>query len=78
MTAVYAIPSNARVVEQVGQNATIEDVTVNGDQATINWTSRVDGRSGPGTTNLRRVDRRWLLSGAGSTPGGGAGAERGS
>ncbi|TWF81553.1 hypothetical protein FHX44_117498 [Pseudonocardia hierapolitana] len=77
MTAVYAIPSNARVVEQVGQNATIEDVTVNGDQATVNWTSKVNGRSGPGTTNLRRVDGRWLLSGSGTTPGGGAGAASG-
>jgi hypothetical protein len=77
MTAVYAIPENARVVEQVGQNATIQDVTVNGAQATIRWTSKVGGRSGPGTTHLRRVDGRWLLSGAATAPGGGAGAGSG-
>jgi hypothetical protein len=66
MTAVYAIPENARVVEQAAQNASIEGVTVNGDQATLSWTSKVNGRAGPGTTHLRRVDGRWLLSGTGA------------
>jgi hypothetical protein len=74
MTAVYAIPENARVVEQAGQNATIEDVTVNGDLATLEWTSKVNGRTGPGTTHLRRVDGKWLLSGTGPGTGAGAGA----
>jgi hypothetical protein len=72
MTAVYAIPENARVVEQAGQNAKIDQVRVNGDQAVISWTSKVNGRTGPGTTHLRRVDGRWLLSGGGTAPGGGA------
>jgi hypothetical protein len=45
---------------------------VNGDQAVISWTSKVNGRTGPGTTHLRRVDGRWLLSGGGTAPGGGA------
>jgi hypothetical protein len=66
MTAVYAIPENARVVEQAAQNASIEGVTVNGNQATLSWTSKVNGRTGPGTTHLRRVDGRWLLSGTGA------------
>ena len=69
MTAVYAIPENAKVVEQAGQNATIGNVTVNGDLATIDWTSKVNGKSGPGTTHLRRVDGRWLLSGSGAGAG---------
>jgi hypothetical protein len=69
MTAVYAIPENARIVEQVGQNATIGDVTVNGNEATLNWTSKVNGKSGQGATHLRRVDGRWLLSGTGSATG---------
>ncbi|GAA5117374.1 hypothetical protein GCM10023320_19580 [Pseudonocardia adelaidensis] len=66
MTAVYAIPENARIVEQAGKNATIKKVTVNGDEATLDWTSKVDGKTGPGTTHLRRVDGRWLLSGTGA------------
>ena len=69
MTAVYAIPENAKIVEQVGQNATIDDVTVNGNEATLNWTSKVNGRSGQGATHLRRVDGRWLLSGSGAATG---------
>ncbi len=73
MTAVYAIPDNAKIVEQVGKNATINDVTVNGDGATIEWTSKVNGKTGPGTTHLRRVDSRWLLSSSGTGPAPGAG-----
>jgi hypothetical protein len=69
MTAVYAIPENARIVEQAGKNATIKNVTVNGDQATLEWTSKVNGKSGSGATQLRRVDGRWLLSGTGSATG---------
>jgi hypothetical protein len=74
MTAVYAIPENARIIEQVGKNAKIDDVTVNGDQAVIKWTSKVNGKTGPGTTHLRRVDDRWLLSGGGSGPAPGTGS----
>lgn len=69
MTAVYAIPENAKIVDQVGQNATVDKVTVNGDQATVNWTSKVNGKTGPGTTHLRRVDGKWLLSGSGPATG---------
>jgi hypothetical protein len=64
MTAVYAIPENARIVEQAGKNATIKEVAVSGDTATLDWTSKVDGRTGPATTHLRRVDGQWLLSGS--------------
>ena len=77
MTAVYAIPENARVVEQVAKNAQIENITVNGDQATIQWSSRVGGRNGSGTTNMRRVDERWLVSGSANTPGGSGGSGAG-
>jgi hypothetical protein len=68
MTAVYAIPENAKIVEQVGKNTTIDGVTVNGDDAVVKWTSKVNGKAGPGTTHLRRVDGRWLLSGGGTGP----------
>jgi hypothetical protein len=66
MTAVYAIPQNARVVQQVAKNATVEGVTVSGDEATVSWSSEVDGKRSPGTTRLRRVDGRWLLASTGA------------
>lgn len=62
MTAVYAIPDNARVVEQVAETAAIDDVTVTGDEATLNWSSEMNGTRSPATTHLRRVDGRWLLA----------------
>ena len=65
MTAVYAIPDNARVVELVAETATVEGVTVTGDEATLNWSSKVDGKRSPGTTHLRRVEGQWLLASTG-------------
>ncbi|GAA0941000.1 hypothetical protein [Pseudonocardia zijingensis] len=66
ITAIYAIPENVRNVERTAQNAEIEEVEVNGDQATIRWTSRVEGETRPATTRLRRVDGEWKLSGTGT------------
>ena len=73
MTAVYAIPENAKIVEQVAKNATIDSVRVTGEEAVIKWTSKVNGKTGPGTTHLRRVDGRWMLSGGGTGPSPGSG-----
>jgi ketosteroid isomerase-like protein len=66
MTAIYAIPENARIADQVAENATIENVVVTGDEATVTWSSEIDGNRSPGTTRLRRVDGRWLLASAGA------------
>jgi ketosteroid isomerase-like protein len=66
MTAIYAIPNTARVVEQVAETATIENITVTGDEATLNWSSEVDGTRSPGSTQLRRADGRWLLASVGT------------
>jgi hypothetical protein len=66
MTAVYAMPDTAQVVEQVAATATIEGVTVDGDEATLSWSSEVDGSRSPATTRLRRVEGRWLLASTGT------------
>ena len=66
MTAVYALPDTARVVELVAETAKVDDVTLSGDVATLKWSSEVNGKRSPGTTQLRRVDGRWLLASTGA------------
>jgi len=66
MTAVYAVPDTARVVDQVADTASIQGVTVTGDLATLTWSSNVNGKRSPATTQLRRVDGRWLLASTGT------------
>src|SRR5918999_803260 len=50
MTAVYALPDTARVVELVAETAKVDDVTINGDVATLKWSSEVNGKRSPGST----------------------------
>ncbi len=66
MTAVYALPDTARIVELVAETAKVDDVTLSGDVATLKWSSEVNGKRSPGTTQLRRVDGRWLLASTGT------------
>jgi hypothetical protein len=66
LTAVYALPDTARVVDLVAKTAKVDNVTVTGDQATLKWSSEIDGKRSPGTTQLRRVDGRWLLASTGA------------
>jgi predicted small lipoprotein YifL len=66
MTAVYALPDTARVVELVAETAKVDDVTITADVATLKWSSEVNGKRSPGTTQLRRVDGRWLLASTGT------------
>ena len=56
----------ARVVELVAETAKVDDVTLTGDVATLKWSSQVNGKRSPGTTQLRRVDGRWLLASTGT------------
>ena len=66
MTAVYALPDTARVVDLVAETAKVDDVTLTGDVATLKWSSEVNGKRSPGITQLRRVDGRWLLASTGT------------
>ena len=61
LTAVYAIPGNAEMVESVGRSATVEEITVTGDDASITWSADVNGARETTTSALRRIDGTWRL-----------------
>jgi ketosteroid isomerase-like protein len=65
-TAVYAVPGAAQLVEQAADTATIENVAVTGDTATITWSSEVRGQRTQATSDLRREGTRWLLVSVGA------------
>jgi hypothetical protein len=61
LTAVYAVPGNAEGVETVAESATVDDVAVDGDDATITWSAEIKGARETTTSKLRRIDGTWRL-----------------
>jgi ketosteroid isomerase-like protein len=61
LTAVYAIPGNAEAVDAIAQSATVEEITVTGEDATIAWSATIDGKRETTTSSLRRIDNTWRL-----------------
>ncbi|WP_214405426.1 hypothetical protein [Pseudonocardia lacus] len=47
--------------DTIARTAKIDDVEVDGDEATVKWTATVDGESMPTTWGMRRVDGAWKL-----------------
>jgi hypothetical protein len=58
-SAVYDEPGAADVSDTIARTAKINDIQVDGDQATVKWTSTVDGQSQDGTYGMQRIDGRW-------------------
>jgi hypothetical protein len=58
---LYALPGAAAAADAVANSATVQDVTVTGDDATITWTADINGGHPTVTSGLRRTDGRWLL-----------------
>jgi hypothetical protein len=58
-TAIYAESGGAGQADAVAQTVQIQGITVNGDQATVNWTAQLDGEQRPSASTMRRIDGRW-------------------
>lgn len=60
--AVYVLPNAGRVADGVGRTAQVQDIAVDGDDATISWTfEQAPGRRQPVETTLRHIDGQWRL-----------------
>lgn len=62
---VFSTPGAAELARQTAGSSEIQDVTVDGDTATVNWTTDVQGQQAAQSNNMRRIDGRWLLGGTG-------------
>ena len=65
LTAIYATPAAAGIADRVVTNATVQDVAVTGDDATVTWSADIAGGRPTLTTGLRRVDGRWQVTAPG-------------
>jgi ABC-type transport system substrate-binding protein len=60
-TTIYAIPGAAEAADGIARSAEIQDITVNGDDATITWSAEVQGQRPTVTNGVRRIDGQWRL-----------------
>ena len=58
---IYSVPGASQTADVIANSATIDDITVTGDDATITWSADINGGRPTVTSGLRRVDGRWLL-----------------
>jgi len=62
LAAVYTLPQAGRVADGVGRTVQVQDISVDGDDATISWTfEQAQGPRLPVDTGLRRIDGQWRL-----------------
>jgi hypothetical protein len=57
--AVFAEEGGSAAADRIGNTMQIQGITINGDQATVNWTAELDGEQRPSTSLMRRDDGQW-------------------
>ena len=65
LAEIYAESGAAEFADTIGRTYAIQDVQVDGDEATITWTATVDGSPDSATIGMRRIDGGWKLATAG-------------
>lgn len=58
---IYDVPAAAEAADLIATTTEVTDVTVSGDEATLTWTAEIKGGRPTVSTDLQRVDGRWLL-----------------
>ncbi len=58
---IFAVPGAGDLTRQAAESTQVQDVTVDGDTAAVTWSAELQGRALTQTSDLRRVDGRWLL-----------------
>ena len=57
--AIYSEAGGSATADGVGNSVQIQGITVDGDNATVNWTAELDGEQRPAQSTMRRDDGRW-------------------
>jgi hypothetical protein len=65
LTAVFEQSGGAETADGVARSAEIDEITVDGDRATVRWTATIEGEPMPTSWGLRRIDGAWKLVPAG-------------
>ncbi len=54
-------PKRKKLLDEVAKTAKVNDITVAGDTAVIDWTATLQGEKTPVTQSARRIDGEWML-----------------
>lgn len=65
LAAVFDEPGAADISDTIARTAKVNDIQVDGDEATVKWSSTVDGQQQDGTYGMHRIDGQWKLVAAG-------------
>jgi hypothetical protein len=61
LAAVFNEPGAADISDTIARTAKVNDIQVDGDQATVKWSSTLDGQQQDGTYGMHRIDGQWKL-----------------
>jgi hypothetical protein len=61
LSQIYAAPEAAALADGVASTAEIQDVTVEGETATVTWSAQVGEQRRTVTNELRLIDGQWRL-----------------
>lgn len=62
---VFSAPGATELAQRTAATTEVRDVVVDGDTATVSWSAEVREQRQELTNDMRRVDGRWLIVGAG-------------
>ena len=57
--AIFAEEGGSAAADRIGNTVQIQRITVDGDQATVNWSAELDGEQRPASSLMKRVDGEW-------------------
>jgi len=57
--AIYAEAGGSEAADGVGRSVQIQDIAVDGDDATVSWTADLNGEARPAKSTMHRVDGQW-------------------
>ncbi len=62
---VFSAPGATELAQRTASTTEVRDVVVDGDTATVSWSAEIQEQRQDLTNEMRRVDGRWLIVGAG-------------
>ena len=61
LAAVFEQSGGAETADGVARTAEIDEISVDGDRATVRWTATIEGTPTPTSWGMRRIDGAWKL-----------------
>ena len=60
-TTIDKDPAAKKTIDEITETAEVKDVKLNGEQASVTWSAKVNGQDTPVTQTARLIDGEWKL-----------------